>query len=195
MSLSILVFYGSYRENRAGIRLADYAVSQLSARGHTVELIDARAVGLPMLDKRYMDYAPGEAPEPMERLARKLKAADAFVLITGEYNWGVQPGLKNLIDHYGNAELARRPAGIVSYSAGRMAGARSNSAWHPTLTSLGINIVHSTVAVGGITASLDESGTPIGDGGAALARAFPAFVDELEWWGQTVKAAKEASQP
>ena len=180
MSLSILVFYGSYRETRAGIRLADYAVAQLGARG----------VGLPMLDKRYMDYAPGEAPANMETLARKLKAADAFVFITGEYNWGMQPGLKNLIDHFGNAELARRPAGIVSYSAGRMAGARSSSAWHPTLTSLGINIVHSTVAVGGITASLDESGTPIGDGGAALARTFPAFMDELEWWGRAVKAAK-----
>lgn len=194
MSLSILVFYGSYRENRAGIRLADYVVTQLGARGHAVELIDARAVGLPMLDKRYMDYPPGEAPENMEMLARKLKAADAFVFITGEYNWGVQPGLKNLIDHYGNAELARRPAGIVSYSAGRMAGARANSAWHPTLTSLGIAIVQSAVAVGGITSSLDENGTPIGEGGAALDRVFPAFMDELEWWGQAVKTAKGVSQ-
>jgi NAD(P)H-dependent FMN reductase len=190
MSLSILVFYGSYREARAGIRLADYTVAQLAARGHDVELIDARAVGLPMLDKRYVDYAPGTAPANMVALAEKLVAADAFVFVAGEYNWGIQPGLKNLVDHYGNAEWARRPAGIVSYSAGRMAGARSNSAWHPTLTSLGITIVHSTVAVGGITSSLDESATPIGEGGAALDRAFPAFMEELEWWGAAVKAAK-----
>lgn len=190
MPLSILVFYGSYREARAGIRLADYTVAQLAARGHDVELIDARAVGLPMLDKRYVDHAPGEAPANMETLARKLVAADAFVFVAGEYNWGMQPGLKNLVDHYGNREWARRPAGIVSYSAGRMAGARSNSAWHPTLTSLGITIVHSTVAVGGITSSLDEAGSPIGEGGAALDRAFPAFMQELEWWGEMVKAAK-----
>jgi len=190
MSLSILVFYGSYREARAGIRLADYTIAQLGARGHAVELIDAKAVGLPMLDKRYVDYGPGEAPANMVALAEKLVAADAFVFVAGEYNWGIQPGLKNLVDHYGNREWARRPAGIVSYSAGRMAGARSNSAWHPTLTSLGITIVHSTVAVGGITASLDETGTPIGDGGAALERSFPAFMDELTWWGETVKAAR-----
>jgi NAD(P)H-dependent FMN reductase len=190
MSLSILVLYGSYRENRAGIRLADYTVAQLSGRGHAVELIDARAVGLPMLDKRYVDHAPGTAPANMEALAGKLVAADAFVFVAGEYNWGIQPGLKNLVDHFGNAEWARRPAGIVSYSAGRMAGARSNSAWHPTLASLGIAIVHSTVAVGGITSSLDEDAAPIGEGGAALDRAFPAFMDELEWWGTAVKAAK-----
>ena len=190
MSLSILVFYGSYREARAGIRLADYTVAQLAARGHDVELIDARAVGLPMLDKRYMDYSPGTAPANMVALAGKLVAADAFVFVAGEYNWGIQPGLKNLVDHYGNAEWARRPAGIVSYSAGRMAGARSNSAWHPTLTSLGITIVHSTVAVGGITSSLDESATPIGEGGGALERAFPGFMDELEWGAAAVKAAK-----
>lgn len=185
-----LVFYGSYRSNRAGIRLADYSVAQLSARGHDVELIDAKAVGLPMLDKRYVDYAPGTAPGAMEALAEKIRMADGFVFVAGEYNWGMQPGLKNLVDHYGHAEWARRPAGIVSYSAGRMAGARANSAWHATLTSLGITVVHSTVAVGGITSSLDETGAPTGDGGAALARVFPAFIDELEWWTRAVQSAR-----
>ena len=57
----VLVFYGSYRADRMGIRLADYLVSGLKARGSEVELIDAKAIDLPMLDKRYSDYAPGEA--------------------------------------------------------------------------------------------------------------------------------------
>src|SRR5215472_12036754 len=35
---------------------------------------------------------------PVERLARKIRDADGFVFVTGEYNWGVQPGLKNLND-------------------------------------------------------------------------------------------------
>lgn len=190
MSFSYLVFYGSYREARAGIRLATYVVGQLGGRGHAVELIDAKAVGLPMLDKRYMDYAPGEAPAAMQALAETISAADGFVFITGEYNWGMQPGLKNLVDHYGK-EWVRRPAGIISYSAGRMAGARSSSAWHPTLTGLGMAIVPNTIAVGGITSSLDETGAPIGEGGAALDRAFPAFADELEWWTAAVQAQRK----
>ncbi|MCW2348720.1 NADPH-dependent FMN reductase [Sphingobium sp. B12D2B] len=190
MSLSLLVFYGSYREARAGIRLADYCVRALSERGHKVELIDARAVGLPMLDKRLSDYAPGTAPAEMTALAEKISAADGFVFVTGEYNSGLQPGLKNLIDHY-YQEWRRRPAGIVSYSAGRMAGARSSYAWHPTLTTLGIAVIPASVAVGGITDSLDAAGEPSGAGGAALVRSFAGFADELEWWAGAVKAQRK----
>jgi NAD(P)H-dependent FMN reductase len=48
-----LVFYGSYRSDRKGIRLADFIVRRLEARGDDVELIDAKAVGLPMLDRMF----------------------------------------------------------------------------------------------------------------------------------------------
>ena len=70
MSDRILVFYGSYRTHRMGIRLADFAVSALRALGHEVELIDAKAVGLPMLDRMYIEFPSGTAPAPMEQLAR-----------------------------------------------------------------------------------------------------------------------------
>ena len=100
MADRILVFYGSYRTQRSGIRLANYLVAGLTGRGHDVELVDAKAVGLPMLDRMYKEYPRGEAPEALETLARKIVAADAFVFVTGEYNWGVQPGLKNLTDHF-----------------------------------------------------------------------------------------------
>src|SRR5689334_19438236 len=88
MADRILVFYGSYRSDRMGIRLADYLVAGLDARGAEAELIDAKAVGLPMLDRMYKEYPKGEAPAPLETLAEKIRTADAFVFITGEYNWG-----------------------------------------------------------------------------------------------------------
>ena len=50
MSNQILVFYGSYRSERMGIRLAEFLVERLQCRGDAVELIDAKAVDLPMLD-------------------------------------------------------------------------------------------------------------------------------------------------
>jgi len=91
MADKILVFYGSYRSDRMGIRLADYLVAGLGARGAEAELIDAQAVGLPMLDRMYKEYPKGTAPAPMEALAQKIRGADAFVFVTGEYNWGPQP--------------------------------------------------------------------------------------------------------
>ena len=194
MSLSILVLYGSYRRDRAGIRLARYVVGQLQARGHAVELIDAQEIGLPMLDRMYKEYPKGEAPPAMAALAEKIRAADAFVFVAGEYNWGMQPGLKNLTDHY-LEEWFWRPAALVSYSAGRIAGARANFLWHGTLSEMGMVVISSTITVGQITQALDESAAPTGSGGEALARAFPRFAADLEWWAEATRRQKEAAAP
>ena len=194
MALQILVFYGSYRRDRAGIRLARYVTEAFAARGHSAELIDAREVGLPMLDRMYKEHPPGEAPPAMEALAGKIKAADAFVFVAGEYNWGMQPGLKNLTDHF-LEEWFWRPAAIASYSAGRIAGARSNVLWHGTLSEMGMLVISSTLTVGPITQSLDADGHPIDAGGEALARSFPRFAADLEWWAEAGKAQRTVRAP
>jgi NAD(P)H-dependent FMN reductase len=194
MSHTILVFYGSYRSDRKGIRLADFLVRALKARGDEAELIDAKAVGLPMLDRMYKEYPKGHAPEALESLAGKIKEADAFVFVTGEYNWGVQPGLKNLTDHF-LEEWYWRPAAIASYSFGRIAGARSSYAWHNTLNEMGMVVISSTLTVGGIQATLDDNAQPIGEGGEALTRAFPRFADDLRWWTQAAKAQASVHEP
>lgn len=193
-SLSLLVLYGSYRPDRAGIRLAHYLVAGLVARGHAVELIDARAVGLPMLERMYKEYPPGEAPAAMEQLARSIRGADGFVFVTGEYNWGVQPGLKNLTDHF-LEEWFWRPAAIASYSAGRLAGARANLVWHGTLSEMGMVVTSSTLSVGGISRALDDTGQPLGEGGQALEKAFPRFAADLEWWAEAGRRQREERAP
>lgn len=194
MASKILVFYGSYRIDRKGIRLANFVMSRLTARGEDVELIDAKAVDLPMLDRMYKEYRPGTAPEPMETLANKIKAADAFVFVTGEYNWGVQPGLKNLTDHF-LEEWFWRPAAIASYSAGRFSGVRSSLAWRSILSEMGLAVISSTLAVGPIDQTLDEEGEPTGISGEALTRAFPNFADDLLWWAEAAKAQRSRKAP
>jgi NAD(P)H-dependent FMN reductase len=190
----ILVFYGSYRSDRMGIRLADYVVAGLQARGAAVELIDAKAVDLPMLDRMYKEYPKGEAPAPLEALAEKIRTADAFVFITGEYNWGPQPGLKNLTDHF-LEEWFWRPAAIASYSAGRFSGVRSGSIWHAILSEMGMVVVSSTLAVGPISQTLDADGQATGAAGEALQRAFPRFADDLAWWTEAARAQRERRAP
>ena len=194
MADHILIFYGSYRSDRQGIRLADYLVRSFRERDAEPELIDAKAVGLPMLDRMYKEYPAGEAPEAMETLAAKIRAADAFVFVTGEYNWGQQPGLKNLTDHF-LEEWYWRPAAIASYSAGRLAGAHASVAWHGTLSEMGMVVVSSTLTVGGIGQTLDAGGQPIGDGGAALSRSFPRFADDLAWWTQAAREQRAKVAP
>jgi NAD(P)H-dependent FMN reductase len=194
MTARVLVFYGSYRSDRMGIRLADYVVAGLNGRGADAELIDAKAVGLPMLDRMYKEYPGGEAPGVLEQLAAKIRAADAFVFVTGEYNWGMQPGLKNLTDHF-LEEWFWRPAAIASYSAGRFAGARSAVMWHGTLSEMGMVVISSTLAVGPIGEALTADGKPTGAGGGALDRAFPRFADDLFWWSEAARAQREKKAP
>src|SRR6185437_11845873 len=147
VSNRILVFYGSYRTDRKGIRLADFIVSRLRKRGEDAELIDAKQLGLPMLDRMLKEYVAGTAPAALERLGAKIRAAEAFLFVTGEYNWGMQPGLKNLTDHF-LEEWVWRPAAIASYSAGRLSGTRSSYAWHNTLCERGRVGISSTLTVG-----------------------------------------------
>src|SRR6266704_1984207 len=190
MTHRILVFYGSYRSDRMGIRLAQFVVEGLRTRGDDVELIDAKAVGLPMLDRMYKEYPKGEAPAAMEELAGQIRGADGFVFVTGEYNWGMQPGLKNLTDHF-LEEWFWRPAAIASYSAGRLSGAHAATAWHGTLCEMGMVVVSSTIAIGPIAQTLSAEGNPIGDGGKALERSFPRFANDLTWWMEATKAQRE----
>jgi NAD(P)H-dependent FMN reductase len=194
MAHRILVFYGSYRSDRMGIRLANFVVDGLRGRGSDVELIDAKAIGLPMLDRMYKEYPKGEAPAALEELAEKIRNADGFVFITGEYNWGIQPGLKNLTDHF-LEEFFWRPAAIASYSAGRLAGARAATAWHGTLSEMGMVVISTTIAVGPIAQTLSADGQPTGEGGKALEHTFPRFADDLAWWIEAAKAQRERKKP
>lgn len=177
-----------------GIRLADFVVAGLRARGDDAELIDAREVGLPMLDRMYKEYPKGKAPAALEKLAGEIVGADGFVFIAGEYNWGIQPGLKNLTDHF-LEEWFWRPAAIASYSAGRIAGARSSMAWHATLSEMGMVVISSTLTVGPIGQTLDATGTPIGEAGKGLSAAFPRFADDLSWWIEAAKAQRARKTP
>jgi NAD(P)H-dependent FMN reductase len=166
----------------------------LRARGDDVELIDAKAVDLPMLDRMYKEHPKGGAPAVLEQLAGKIRDADGFVFVTGEYNWGMQPGLKNLTDHF-LEEWFWRPAAIASYSAGRFSGARAAMAWHGTLSEMGMVVISSQVSVGPIAQTLDAEGKPSGEGGKALARAFPRFADDLAWWAEAAKAQRAKQAP
>ena len=117
------------------------------------------------------------------------------MFITGEYNWGIQPGLKNLTDHF-LEEWFWRPAAIASYSAGRLGGARASTAWHGTLSEMGMVVISSTI--GGRADRANRSspeGKPTGEGGKVLERTFPRFADDLAWWMEAAKAQRARKKP
>ncbi|MGX1338154.1 NAD(P)H-dependent FMN reductase [Bradyrhizobium japonicum] len=136
----------------------------------------------------------GRHPRRSRSWRGQIRGADGFVFVTGEYNWGIQPGLKNLTDHF-LEEWFWRPAAIVSYSAGRLSGARASTAWHGTLSEMGMVVVSSTIGVGPIAQTLSAENEPIGEGGKALERSFPRFADDLLWWIEAAKAQRTRKAP
>jgi len=109
--------------------------------------------------------------------------------VTGEYNRGMQPGLKNLTGHFPR-ESYWRPAAIISDSAGRFAGARVGPSWNRTLSEMGMVVVSSTNAVDGIGHAFDAEGELFGNGGAALSGVFLRFADDLGWRTQAASAQR-----
>jgi NAD(P)H-dependent FMN reductase len=75
-----------------------------------------------------------------------------------------------------------RPAAIVSYSPGRLSGARAGLAWHPILSEMGMIVVSSTLAIGPIAQTLDAQGNPIGEVGGLAQKALRRLTDDLAWW-------------
>jgi NAD(P)H-dependent FMN reductase len=187
MPLNIVLLYGSVRRERQGIRAARFVDVRLKARGHAVTFVDAMEVQLPLLDRMYKDYAKGEAPEVLERLAALYRAADAFVIVTGEYNHGVPPALSNLLDHF-LEEYYFRPSAIVSYSGGQFGGVRTAVHLQAVLCELGMPSISSTFPVPKVQSAFDFDGTELTPGAS---RRFERFAAELEWYAEALKRQRE----
>ena len=193
-ALRTLVVYGSVRSHRRGIRAARYVVRELEERGHEVSLVDPAETPLPLLDRMYKEYDDGEAPEPMARLAEQIQAADAFVIVTGEYNHLPPPALLNTLDHFLESWFWR-PSAIVSYSAGRMGGVRAASHLRDLLAEIGTVSLPRALAYGQVGQTFAEDGTPREEDAERLATSFARFADELEWYAHALRTARAEGVP
>ena len=178
MSFKTVVFYGSYRRDRQGIKVAKFLIDQLQQRNHEVVFADAKTYDFGLLDRMYKEYEKGQAPAKMEELAGHLRSADGFVIVAGEYNHSIQPGLSNLMDHF-LEEYYFRPAGIVSYATGGFGGVRAAMQLRAFLAEMGMPTISTICSVSKVGTALDEAGVPQDQ---ALMKRVGQFLDELEWY-------------
>ncbi|MBD0385347.1 MAG: NAD(P)H-dependent oxidoreductase [Nostoc sp. C3-bin3] len=192
MSFKTVIFYGSYRSDRQGIKAARFMIDQLKQRNHEVIFVDAKEYNFGILDRMYKEYEKGQAPAKMEELAEHIRTADGFVVVAGEYNHSIQPGLSNLMDHY-LEEYFFRPAGIVSYSVSSFGGVRAAIQLRAFLSEMGMPTISSIFAISKIGDSLDEAGA---SQAIALTKKADQFLDELEWYEEALqRQRKEKGNP
>ncbi|MCX4196085.1 NAD(P)H-dependent oxidoreductase [Methylobacterium organophilum] len=191
MVLTIPVILGSVRADRIGIRAARFLIAQLAARGHAAPLVDPAELALPLLDRMFKEYPAGTAPEPLQRCADLFRRADAFLVVTTEYNHGVPPALSNTLDHF-LEEYFWRPSAICCYSAGQFGGVRAAMPLRAMLAEMGMSSIPSLLPIPRLQKVVDAQGVPAEPW---LAAAAGRFLDELEWHAEALRDRRRRGTP
>lgn len=202
MTLNMLVFVGSTRDSapprpaRLGLRVGRACADRLEQAGHDVMLIDPLEVELPVVFKPHFAYPRGRAPEALEQLAERIDAADAYVMVSPEYNHSMSPALAHLLNHFGSSLFAFKPSAIVTYSAGQWGGARAAVAMRTFLAELGCLPVSAMIHVPKAQETLDEDGE---FNAAVDASGWTGYLDrtllQLDWWATAARDGRQRRDP
>lgn len=188
--MKIAVILGSTREIRRGGRVAKWLMPQLSKiKGAKFELLDLRDYPLPF-------YNESNSPDSLEngysnsiatKWAAKIGEADAFIIITPEYNHGPSAVLKNALDWVYN-EWNKKPVSFVSYAPGAAGGIRAVEQLRQITIELQMAPMHAAVHVSHVLDTIDENGKLLK--GKHNER-VKVVVDELLWWAKALKTARD----
>jgi NAD(P)H-dependent FMN reductase len=147
--LHVLVIVASTRPGRLGPAVADWFVQttrdDATRDGTVVDVADLSAIGLPLLDEPEEPSSGIYHHEHTRAWSRRVAAADAFVIVTPEYNYGMPAPLKNALDYLYH-EWAWKPVGFVSYG-NTSAGTRSVQMTKQVVTTLRMMPIGATVAL------------------------------------------------
>ena len=194
-----LVFLGTTRDStpprpaRLGLRVAEACMRLLEKRGWA-DLIDALDWPLLQPFKPHFAFPESLVPAELDALAGKIKVADAYVMISPEYNHSLSPALSNLLNHFGSSLFSWKPSLIVIYSAGQCSGTRAAIAMRPFLSELGCLPVSAMVHVPKAQTVFDESGLYLDRiHGADWNGYIGRGLDQLAWWAEAATAQRMIS--
>ncbi|MGZ8558703.1 MAG: NADPH-dependent FMN reductase [Chitinophagaceae bacterium] len=120
--MRIEIISGSPRINSVTRRLALHLKKYLNkTTDHEIGLIDMREWNLPPMQVVFSSV--DNTPDQWKPLSEKIFAADAFILVSPEYNGSYSPAMKNLLDHF--PKQHHKPFGIATASLGAMGGIRA----------------------------------------------------------------------
>ncbi|MEU6154071.1 NAD(P)H-dependent oxidoreductase [Actinosynnema sp. NPDC047251] len=182
--IKLAVIVGSTRKGRFAPVVANWFAEQAGQREDlAVDVLDLADVGLP-------DVLNGFGEEPADEVkvvSPRLAGADAFVVVTPEYNHSFPAPLKNAIDwHY--TEWQAKPVGFVSYG-GVGGGLRAVEQLRQVFAELHAVTVRDTVSFHGAWSRFDDDGEPLDPEG--VNGAAKTMIDQLVWWGAALREARD----
>ena len=179
--LNVAVIVGTTREGRFGPTVARWFVDQARPRADmAIDLIDLADLELPPVYPRQFD-------DSVQSFVARIDRADAFVIVTPEYNHGYPAALKQAID-LPYREWRAKPVAFVSYG-GMSGGLRSVEQLRQVFAELHATTVRDTVSFHMAHAQFDASGSPIDALGCNAAA--KTMLDQLAWWATALRTARE----
>ncbi len=173
---TLMVIIASTRPGRVGKPVADWLADEVVEHGgFDLEVIDLLELDLPMMNEPEHPVLGRYRHEHTKRWSEAVAAADAFVMVTPEYNHSFTAPLKNAID-YLNKEWKRKPVAIASYG-GVSAGLRAATMLRAVLSALGMVATGTTVSIPMVKTMLDEEG--VFQSNQPLRTAATGMLDEL----------------
>jgi NAD(P)H-dependent FMN reductase len=183
--LSVVI--GSTRPGRAGLPVGQWFFERAKAHGKfDVDLVDLKALNLPLMDEPKHPRLGEYEHEHTKAWSAIVKASDAFVFVTPEYNYSAAPALLNAFD-YLSQEWAYKAAGFVSYG-GISGGMRAVQMTKQTLSVLKVVGIPEAVTIT-FFAQLLENG--VFRGSESLEKSSVTMLDELHRWTEALAALRK----
>ncbi len=173
---NLLIVISSTRPGRVGLPVANWFTQRAAEHaGFDLEVVDLAQLALPLLDEPNHPRLRQYTKEHTREWSAIVDAADAFVLVTAEYNYGYPAPLKNAID-YLHEEWQYKPVGFVSYG-GVAAGTRAVQQLKQVVTALRLIPATAAVNIPFVAQFLDQEGVITGN--EVMTQAAAEMLDEL----------------
>lgn len=179
-TLRVAVIMGSTRQGRRCDAIGRWFC------GHAAHRPDLELTTVDLAEYDFPDDYPDAATPDMRRFAKAVAEADAFVIITPEYNRSFPARLKQAID-YAYDEWHAKPAAFVSYGT-RSDGLYAAEQLRQVFTELHVVTVRTRVGLD-LMRDLDADGAP--DDTDERLQSLKAMLDQLHWWGLALRNARE----
>lgn len=193
MKLQVIV--GSTRDDRVTDRIAAWVATEARNLADTiVEVVDLKEYPMPFFDEAISpQYNPARIPKPeVKKWLDKLAEADAYVLVTPEYNRSTSAVLKNALD-YVDFQFSRKPVAIVAH--GSTGGAQAVAQLRGILPGvLAVSVPQATFFLGRAAEAIDETGemqTEMKQNPYGPHAALKRMLDETKWYSDALAAARK----
>ena len=181
--MKVAILLGRLRKDRNSFHLAHYLQKLLSNKDIQADFIDLALTPLPIYGEK------GGNESHVDDIGNVLNQSDAILLVSPEYHGGFSGAMKNALDYFW-IEFKKKPVGVATTSAGRMAGIDASTQLQHVILSLGAYLLPLKLLIPEVQHAFDDSSAALSD---STSQSAITFIDEFLWFAEAIENRKKGS--